>query len=88
MDGKAQHLELALRDAHQDDERRMHAQRFLERVVEFRNLAQRMETHLLAVGVELVELLLDLRVHLGVAQQLDQGPRRGARTGVVTREHQ
>ena len=34
----------------------MQAQRLLDHVVQLRNLAQRMETHLLAVGVELLEL--------------------------------
>ncbi len=57
VDRKALDLELTLRDAHQDDQRGMQAQRLLDDIVQLRNLAQRMETHLLTVGIELSEFL-------------------------------
>ena len=66
----------------------MQAQCLLDHVVQLRNLAQRMETHLLAVGVEFVEFLDHLGVDVGVPHQLDQRPRRRARAGVVPGEHQ
>ena len=56
VDREALDLELALGDPHQDDQRRVQPQGLLDDVVQLRNLAQRMETHLLAVGVELLEL--------------------------------
>ena len=66
VDREAFDLELALRHPHQDDERRVQAQGLLDDVVELRNLTQRMETHLLAVGVELLQFGENLGVDLGV----------------------
>ena len=80
MDREARDLELAFGDPHQNDQRRVQPQGLLDHVVQLRNLAQRMETHLLAVGVQFLELGEHLGVGLGVADQLDQRPRRRCRS--------
>ena len=84
----ALHAELILGDPHQDDQRRMQPQGFLDDVLQLRDLAQRMETHLLAVGVEVVEFGCDVGIDGRVAHEFDQRPRRRAGTGVVAGEHQ
>ena len=81
-------LELVLGHPHQDDQRRVQPQRLLDNVLQQRNLAQRMKTHLLTVGVEIVEFAGHLGMDLRVAHQFDQRPGRGAGAGVVAGEHQ
>src|SRR4029453_7673203 len=64
------------------------AQRLLEAALQHRNLAQRLVADVAPVGVELVELLADLRQPRRMAQQLEQGPRRRRPRRVGSREHQ
>lgn len=87
MNPVALHLELALGHSHEDDQRRVQAQRLFQHVFQLRNLAQRMETHRSAVAVQLVEFVDHGRVGVAMAHQLDQRPRSRTRAGVMAGEH-
>ena len=80
-------VEVDERGARQPDQRRVQAQRLLHRVLELRDLAQRLVADLAAVGVDAVELLAHALHELRRAQQLDQRPGGGAGAGVVPGEH-
>ena len=86
-DAVAADLDLLLDHAQQQDQRRVQPQRLLDRRLQNGDLAQRLEGHLASVHVELVQLGDDAVHDVGVAQQLDERPRRGAGRSVVPGEH-
>ena len=80
-------VEVAHHLAHQDDERRVEAQRLLQRALEQRDLAQRLVADVAPVGEQLVELGGHLAVPLRVLEQVDHRPGGRHRRGVVPGEH-
>ena len=80
-------LELLLGHPQHQDERGVQAQGLFDGRLQSGHVPQRLVAHLLAVGVELVELGPHRGQLVGMAQQLDERPRRGARGGVVPGEH-
>ena len=87
LDGEPVHLEVLLGHPEQQDERRVQAQGLLDGRLEVGHLPEGLVADLGAVGVELDELAVHRGQLVGMAEQLDEGPGRGARRGVVAGEH-